>query len=175
MSFPSVCLSTDLYITFLRALSKNLTKSFLFVLRSWKSVLAACRKLRMWNWTKYVRMRMKVRKTVKRKRVPETGKLGSGHVNGSSEGFCSEAKFQEIICQFNPALNTRNMSSQKQFSPRTGECMRCYCRPMWCLECMGKWYASRQDQSAPETWMSSRSPCPTCRATFCMLDVCMLS
>lgn len=56
----------------------------------------------------------------------------------------------------------------------TGECVQCYCRPMWCLECMGKWFASRQDQQRPDTWMSSRSPCPTCRAVFCMLDVCKI-
>uniref|UniRef100_A0A8C1XVM5 Transmembrane protein 129, E3 ubiquitin protein ligase n=1 Tax=Cyprinus carpio TaxID=7962 RepID=A0A8C1XVM5_CYPCA len=53
-----------------------------------------------------------------------------------------------------------------------GECQQCYCRPMWCLTCMGKWFASRQDQQQPETWLSSRVPCPTCRAKFCILDVC---
>lgn len=53
-----------------------------------------------------------------------------------------------------------------------GECQECFCRPMWCLTCMGKWFASRQDQQQPETWLSSRVPCPTCRAKFCILDVC---
>ncbi|ELK06590.1 E3 ubiquitin-protein ligase TM129 [Pteropus alecto] len=52
------------------------------------------------------------------------------------------------------------------------ECQRCYCRPMWCLTCMGKWFASRQDQQRPDTWLASRVPCPTCRARFCILDVC---
>lgn len=51
-------------------------------------------------------------------------------------------------------------------------CQNCMCRPMWCLECMGKWFASRQNQHQPETWMASKSPCPTCRAVFCMLDIC---
>ncbi|XP_043112493.1 E3 ubiquitin-protein ligase TM129 [Puntigrus tetrazona] len=55
-----------------------------------------------------------------------------------------------------------------------GECQRCYCRPMWCLTCMGKWFASRQDQQQPETWLGSRVPCPTCRAKFCILDVCSI-
>ncbi|XP_066505363.1 E3 ubiquitin-protein ligase TM129 [Hoplias malabaricus] len=55
-----------------------------------------------------------------------------------------------------------------------GECQQCYCRPMWCLNCMGKWFASRQDQARPETWLSSRVPCPTCRARFCILDVCLV-
>ena len=56
-----------------------------------------------------------------------------------------------------------------------GECIPCYCRPMWCIDCMGKWFASRQDQHQPERWLASTSPCPTCRATFCMLDVCLVT
>ena len=32
-------------------------------------------------------------------------------------------------------------------------------------------FAYRQDQSQPQTWLSSRATCATCRATFCMLDV----
>ncbi|XP_077465957.1 E3 ubiquitin-protein ligase TM129 [Stigmatopora argus] len=52
------------------------------------------------------------------------------------------------------------------------ECEQCFCRPMWCLSCLGRWFASRQDQQRPETWLSSRVPCPTCRAKFCILDVC---
>lgn len=55
-----------------------------------------------------------------------------------------------------------------------GECQQCYCRPMWCLTCLGKWFASRQDQQHPETWLASRVPCPTCRAKFCILDVCLV-
>ncbi|XP_053169072.1 E3 ubiquitin-protein ligase TM129 [Hemicordylus capensis] len=58
--------------------------------------------------------------------------------------------------------------------PNEGECQQCYCRPMWCLTCMGKWFASRQDQQHPETWLSSHVPCPTCRAKFCILDVCII-
>ncbi|KAM3937227.1 E3 ubiquitin-protein ligase TM129 [Leptodactylus fuscus] len=55
-----------------------------------------------------------------------------------------------------------------------GECQQCNCRPMWCLTCMGKWFASRQDQKQPETWLSSQVPCPTCRAKFCIVDVCLI-
>ncbi|KAM8938720.1 E3 ubiquitin-protein ligase TM129 [Pelodytes ibericus] len=58
-------------------------------------------------------------------------------------------------------------------APDEGECQQCYCRPMWCLTCMGKWFASRQDQQHPETWLSSQVPCPTCRAKFCIVDVCI--
>uniref|UniRef100_A0AC11EBM2 Transmembrane protein 129, E3 ubiquitin ligase n=1 Tax=Ovis aries TaxID=9940 RepID=A0AC11EBM2_SHEEP len=53
-----------------------------------------------------------------------------------------------------------------------GACQQCRCRPMWCLACMGKWFASRQDPQRPDTWLASRVPCPTCRARFCILDVC---
>nr|CAB3267036.1 E3 ubiquitin-protein ligase TM129-like [Phallusia mammillata] len=52
-----------------------------------------------------------------------------------------------------------------------GDCENCNCNPLWCLECMGRWYASRQDQSSPETWLGSFATCPMCRAHFCMLDV----
>ncbi|XP_034095941.1 E3 ubiquitin-protein ligase TM129 [Gymnodraco acuticeps] len=55
------------------------------------------------------------------------------------------------------------------------ECQQCFCRPMWCLSCLGRWFASRQDQQRPETWLSSRVPCPTCRAKFCILDICVVN
>ncbi|XP_014482017.1 PREDICTED: E3 ubiquitin-protein ligase TM129 [Dinoponera quadriceps] len=51
-------------------------------------------------------------------------------------------------------------------------CTVCYCRPMWCIECMAKWFASRQDKNAPETWLSAKCTCPVCKAKFCILDVC---
>ncbi|XP_069033581.1 E3 ubiquitin-protein ligase TM129 isoform X1 [Embiotoca jacksoni] len=54
------------------------------------------------------------------------------------------------------------------------ECQPCFCRPMWCMSCLGRWFSSRQDQQRPETWLSSRAPCPTCRATFCILDICVV-
>lgn len=55
------------------------------------------------------------------------------------------------------------------------QCSQCYCRPMWCLDCMGKWFASRQDQQTPQVWLSGKSPCPTCRRMFCVLDVCYIA
>lgn len=51
------------------------------------------------------------------------------------------------------------------------KCVSCKCKPLWCTDCMGRWFASRQNQSATETWLSSKCPCPVCRSTFCMLDV----
>ncbi|KAK3912130.1 E3 ubiquitin-protein ligase TM129 [Frankliniella fusca] len=49
-------------------------------------------------------------------------------------------------------------------------CTNCYCRPMWCVDCMARWFASRQDKE-PATWLSSKCSCPLCRARFCILDV----
>lgn len=49
-------------------------------------------------------------------------------------------------------------------------CTNCYCRPMWCVDCMGRWFASRQEKE-PSTWLSSKCSCPLCRARFCVLDV----
>ncbi|KAL6263853.1 hypothetical protein P5V15_003934 [Pogonomyrmex californicus] len=57
---------------------------------------------------------------------------------------------------------------------RNHNCTMCHCRPMWCIECMAKWFASRQDENTPETWLSSKCTCPLCRARFCVLDVCLV-
>lgn len=56
----------------------------------------------------------------------------------------------------------------------TNKCSSCYCRPMWCIECMGKWFASRQSNNETNVWLSSKCTCPMCRATFCLLDVCLV-
>ena len=53
-------------------------------------------------------------------------------------------------------------------------CQQCFCRPMWCTDCMARWFASRQKQSEPERWMAGKSPCPTCRSVFCVLDVAII-
>ena len=52
-----------------------------------------------------------------------------------------------------------------------GDCKNCLCRPMWCMRCMAKWFANRQDQSAPDRWLAGKAPCPTCRSKFCLRDV----
>ncbi|XP_034232794.1 transmembrane protein 129 [Thrips palmi] len=49
-------------------------------------------------------------------------------------------------------------------------CTNCLCRPMWCVNCMGRWFASRQEKE-PSTWLSSKCSCPLCRSRFCILDV----
>ncbi|XP_055315677.1 E3 ubiquitin-protein ligase TM129 [Sitodiplosis mosellana] len=50
-------------------------------------------------------------------------------------------------------------------------CGNCYCRPMWCIECMAKWFASRQNQHEKDIWLQQRCTCPMCRSVFCILDV----
>ena len=50
-------------------------------------------------------------------------------------------------------------------------CLQCRCRPMWCMECMARWFSSKQDQSTPTMWLRGKAPCPMCRQVFCMLDV----
>lgn len=72
-----------------------------------------------------------------------------------------------------------NVKLDKQCSNIVGstgpeDCRRCYCRPMWCIDCMAKWFASRQDENTPESWLSSKCTCPVCRARFCILDVCLV-
>ncbi|XP_030749870.1 E3 ubiquitin-protein ligase TM129 [Sitophilus oryzae] len=53
-------------------------------------------------------------------------------------------------------------------------CTSCFCKPMWCVDCMGKWFVSRQDPEHKNQWLSSKCTCPMCRATFCLLDVSLL-
>ncbi|XP_055355898.1 E3 ubiquitin-protein ligase TM129-like [Paramacrobiotus metropolitanus] len=55
------------------------------------------------------------------------------------------------------------------------ECQNCGCRPLWCVGCMGLWFAHQQDQQHPEGWMAARAPCPSCRSPFCVLDVCAIT
>ncbi|TNN43002.1 E3 ubiquitin-protein ligase TM129 [Liparis tanakae] len=77
-----------------------------------------------------------------------------------------------IGCMQVPANSKLLRLCQAEGAGNESECQQCFCRPMWCLSCLGRWFASRQDQQRPETWLSSRVPCPTCRATFCILDIC---
>lgn len=60
--------------------------------------------------------------------------------------------------------------------PTTGDdaCLNCYCRPLWCIDCMGRWFASRQNRMRPDTWLSGIATCPMCRMRFCMLDISLL-
>uniref|UniRef100_A0A914Y5K4 Transmembrane protein 129 n=1 Tax=Panagrolaimus superbus TaxID=310955 RepID=A0A914Y5K4_9BILA len=55
------------------------------------------------------------------------------------------------------------------------QCRQCHCKPMWCTTCIAMIFASKQNDLQPEQWLSGRAECPTCRALFCVLDVCLLS
>ncbi|XP_049539037.1 transmembrane protein 129 [Anopheles darlingi] len=58
--------------------------------------------------------------------------------------------------------------------PDAERCEPCHCRPHWCLSCLAVWFASRQERSEWNTWLSRKATCPMCRARFCVLDVCYL-
>lgn len=55
--------------------------------------------------------------------------------------------------------------------PDSACCGNCYCRPMWCVDCMAKWFASRQTEHEHGIWLQQKCACPMCRAKFCILDV----
>ncbi|KAE9547648.1 hypothetical protein FO519_009138 [Halicephalobus sp. NKZ332] len=44
-----------------------------------------------------------------------------------------------------------------------------------CTNCISRIFASKQDPSKTDQWLGGRADCPTCRASFCALDVCLLS
>jgi hypothetical protein len=56
-----------------------------------------------------------------------------------------------------------------------GSCESCFCRPLWCLKCLGRWFLAKQMERGTSTsagWLTDgQAPCPTCRRTFCALDV----
>lgn len=58
-----------------------------------------------------------------------------------------------------------------QLLPISERCGNCYCRPLWCDDCMAKWFVSRQSQYRVDVWLQQKCKCPMCRASFCMLDV----
>ncbi|KAK0396376.1 hypothetical protein QR680_001697 [Steinernema hermaphroditum] len=53
-------------------------------------------------------------------------------------------------------------------------CEDCQCRPMWCVTCMARVFAAKQNKDNTETWLSGKANCPTCRSVFCVLDVCLI-
>uniref|UniRef100_A0A182NSY9 Uncharacterized protein n=1 Tax=Anopheles dirus TaxID=7168 RepID=A0A182NSY9_9DIPT len=53
-------------------------------------------------------------------------------------------------------------------------CQPCACRPLWCVECLATWFASRQQRYERDSWLSKKTTCPMCRALFCVRDVCYL-
>ncbi|XP_044267647.1 E3 ubiquitin-protein ligase TM129 [Tribolium madens] len=96
------------------------------------------------------------------------------------ETIKSNARYdtREELDQCIGCMQTRpNVKLQKLCGDNTGgaeSCTTCYCKPMWCVDCMAKWFASRQESDQQNTWLSSKCTCPMCRAKFCILDVSLL-
>ncbi|CAF0724208.1 unnamed protein product [Didymodactylos carnosus] len=68
---------------------------------------------------------------------------------------------QELETCIGCLVNNANVKLMKRCDVGdNGQCRTCFCKPMWCIECLGKWFASRQDQTRPETWLSSTYVCP---------------
>lgn len=72
---------------------------------------------------------------------------------------------------FQASANIKLVKQCGDNSATDNSCTSCFCRPMWCFDCIGKWFASRQDQELPEEWMSAKCTCPLCRSKFCILDI----
>lgn len=70
--------------------------------------------------------------------------------------------------------NCADENEHGEMVPLTDRCGNCYCRPMWCSDCMAKWFASRQSQYAKDVWLQMKCTCPMCRAPFCILDICYI-
>lgn len=58
--------------------------------------------------------------------------------------------------------------------PSADRCQPCACRPLWCIDCLATWFASRQQHYERDSWLSKKTTCPMCRALFCVRDVCYL-
>lgn len=91
---------------------------------------------------------------------------------------------QEVDTCFACMIATPDIKLQKQCAdidangvplPSDQCCGNCFCRPMWCTECMAKWFASKQSEYDKAVWLEQKCSCPMCRTTFCMLDVCPLN
>lgn len=54
-------------------------------------------------------------------------------------------------------------------------CGSCSCRPMWCAECILRWFLAQQQQDRSEQWLSNRARCTTCRAPFCLRDIALIA
>ncbi|ENN78050.1 E3 ubiquitin-protein ligase TM129 [Dendroctonus ponderosae] len=76
--------------------------------------------------------------------------------------------------QARPGIKIQKQCPDEGIHPMEQKCTDCFCRPMWCLDCLTKWFVSRQDKDEQNRWLSKKCTCPMCRATFCVLDVCLL-
>lgn len=84
---------------------------------------------------------------------------------------CMQAR-ANVKLQRNCTSQQENVAAQP--SATSEACANCYCRPMWCCDCLGRWFATRQSPKEPSEWLKSKCTCPMCRATFCVLDVSLI-
>lgn len=118
-----------------------------------------------------------------RYKTSEVNSFGGKMFNGHSTALFS-VHFQVTDSCFACMQAEPNIKLQKQctdvndnaqpLNNAESRCGNCYCRPMWCVDCMAKWFASRQNQYEKEVWLQQKCTCPMCRATFCILDVCYI-
>lgn len=93
----------------------------------------------------------------------------------SNPRYQTEQAFENCIGCLEASPNVKLQKLCNEETPGDNKCTSCYCRPMWCVDCMAKWFVSRQDAGDPSSWLSSKCTCPMCRAKFCLLDVCFLN
>ncbi|XP_064549293.1 E3 ubiquitin-protein ligase TM129 [Drosophila montana] len=81
--------------------------------------------------------------------------------------------FACMLAEPNIKINKQCSDLNRAGAPLTDEacCSNCYCRPMWCVECLARWFAARQSDIDREVWLEQKCTCPMCRAKFCVLDV----
>eukprot|EP01135_Chromosphaera_perkinsii_P006073 Nk52_evm4s390 gene=Nk52_evmTU4s390 len=57
--------------------------------------------------------------------------------------------------------NVPEVKLVKQCLNEEGEdsnCQSCLCPPMWCKQCLGKWFVSKQNANHPEAWLGGTAP-----------------
>ncbi|CAH8612415.1 unnamed protein product [Schistosoma rodhaini] len=99
--------------------------------------------------------------------------------SGYELGQCIGCMVQQVNvtlnrqCESSLTSSSSSLANNSNQSLNNNQCGICYCRPLWCLECLARWFASRQsNMHRPTTqWLSGRVPCPTCRTYFCARDV----
>lgn len=88
----------------------------------------------------------------------------------------SETCFACMLAEPNIKLQKNCLDEYEngEIIPDADRCKNCYCKPMWCVDCLAKWFASRQNELEKDVWLQKKCSCPLCRAPFCILDVCYI-
>lgn len=88
----------------------------------------------------------------------------------------TDSCFACMITEPNVKLNKQclDIDENGQTLSLNDRCGNCYCRPMWCVNCLATWFASKQNQYEKDVWLAQKCTCPMCRVPFCILDVCFI-